>query len=68
MKGVRAKLHNATQFAYLADDLVDVHFHDGTANYTYNATIDFEGNFILKKNIYLNQIFIQFLADDDYEG
>ena len=68
MRGVRAKIHNGTVGAYFADDMVDVHFHNDTANYTYNATMSIEGNFILAGGLYLNNIFIQFLADDDYTG
>ena len=67
MQGVKAKVHNGT-FIYWADDETQIAFRDGFANFTYNATLATEGTIYLPEGTYLNNIFLQFYSDPDYDG
>lgn len=66
MQGVKAKIHNGT-FIYFADDETSVDFRNGNANFTYNATISTKGSIYLPAGTYLNNIYIQFETDSDYD-
>ena len=67
MEGVKAKMHNGT-LIYFADEETPINFAEGGTNFTLNATLDVKGTIYLPGGQYLNNIFLQFAADPDYEG
>ena len=57
MQGVKAKIHNGT-YIYFTGDPTDIHFREGYANFTWNATLAIEGTLFLAGGTYLNNIFV----------
>ena len=67
MQGVKAKMHNGT-LIYFADDETQIDFVEGQTNFTLNATLAVKGTIYLPGGTYLNNVFLQFAADPEYEG
>ena len=67
MQGVKAKMHNGT-LIYFADDETQIDFVEGQTNFTLNATLAVKGTIYLPGGTYLNNVFLQFTADPEYEG